>query len=46
MANVVAMCHGGPIAEPDDDTSVFERMTGVAGFFGASSKVRDQRRSR
>jgi predicted TIM-barrel enzyme len=37
---VIALCHGGPIAEPADARYVLERTTGVAGFFGASSMER------
>jgi predicted TIM-barrel enzyme len=39
-ADVIVLCHGGPIAEPDDAGYVLERTTGVAGFFGASSMER------
>lgn len=35
--NVIVLCHGGPIAHPDDAQYVLERTKGVAGFFGASS---------
>jgi predicted TIM-barrel enzyme len=35
--DVTVICHGGPIAEPEDAAYVLERTTGVAGFFGASS---------
>jgi predicted TIM-barrel enzyme len=38
--DVIVLCHGGPIAEPDDAAYVLERTTGVAGFFGASSMER------
>ena len=38
--DVIVLCHGGPIAEPDDAGYVLERTTGVAGFFGASSMER------
>jgi predicted TIM-barrel enzyme len=34
---IIVLCHGGPIAEPDDVQVVLDRTTGVAGFFGASS---------
>jgi predicted TIM-barrel enzyme len=34
---VIVLCHGGPIAYPDDAQYVLERTRGVAGFFGASS---------
>jgi predicted TIM-barrel enzyme len=35
--DVLVLCHGGPIAEPEDAAYVLERTTGVVGFFGASS---------
>ncbi len=35
--DVLVLCHGGPIAEPDDAQYVLSRTRGVAGFFGASS---------
>jgi predicted TIM-barrel enzyme len=38
--DVVVLCHGGPIAEPEDAGYVLERTTGVVGFFGASSMER------
>jgi predicted TIM-barrel enzyme len=38
--DVIVLCHGGPIAEPDDARYVLERTKGVAGFFGASSMER------
>ncbi|HVA89250.1 MAG TPA: phosphoenolpyruvate hydrolase family protein [Chloroflexota bacterium] len=38
--NILVLCHGGPIAEPDDAAYVLGRTTGVAGFFGASSMER------
>jgi len=38
--DVVVLCHGGPIAEPDDAAYVLERTTGISGFFGASSMER------
>lgn len=37
---VILLCHGGPIAEPQDAAYVLERTEGVAGFFGASSVER------
>jgi predicted TIM-barrel enzyme len=37
---VIVLCHGGPIAEPDDAQYVLERTRGVVGFFGASSMER------
>ncbi|MGN6413628.1 phosphoenolpyruvate hydrolase family protein [Flexivirga sp.] len=35
--DVLVLCHGGPIAEPEDAQYVLERTDGVVGFFGASS---------
>ena len=37
---VIVICHGGPIAEPDDAAFVLQNTTGVHGFFGASSAER------
>ena len=37
---VLILCHGGPIAEPEDAAYVLGRTHGVAGFFGASSMER------
>jgi predicted TIM-barrel enzyme len=34
---ILVLCHGGPIAEPDDVQYIFSRTHGVSGFFGASS---------
>jgi predicted TIM-barrel enzyme len=38
--DVLVLCHGGPIAEPDDAAYVLARTAGVVGFFGASSMER------
>jgi predicted TIM-barrel enzyme len=35
--DILVICHGGPIAEPEDAQYVLSRTKGVAGFFGASS---------
>jgi predicted TIM-barrel enzyme len=35
--DVVVICHGGPIAWPDDAQHVLDNTEGVVGFFGASS---------
>jgi predicted TIM-barrel enzyme len=35
--DVMVLCHGGPLAQPEDAQYVLERTRGVAGFFGASS---------
>jgi predicted TIM-barrel enzyme len=38
--DVLVLCHGGPLAEPDDVAYLLSRTRGVAGFFGASSMER------
>ena len=38
--DVIVLCHGGPLAEPEDARYVLERTEGVVGFFGASSMER------
>jgi predicted TIM-barrel enzyme len=38
--DVIVLCHGGPLAEPEDARHVLERTDGVVGFFGASSMER------
>jgi predicted TIM-barrel enzyme len=35
--DVLVLCHGGPIAEPEDAEYVLRHTKGVVGFFGASS---------
>ncbi len=35
--DILCLCHGGPVAEPDDAAYVLQRTEGVVGFFGASS---------
>ncbi|MEV7569559.1 phosphoenolpyruvate hydrolase family protein [Streptomyces tanashiensis] len=35
--DILVLCHGGPIAEPEDARHVLQHTTGVVGFFGASS---------
>lgn len=35
--DIIVLCHGGPISEPEDAAYVLSRTRGVAGFFGASS---------
>ncbi|RAL00378.1 TIM-barrel enzyme family protein [Aspergillus ibericus CBS 121593] len=37
---VIVLCHGGPVAGPDDAAYVLKRTRGVHGFFGASSMER------
>jgi predicted TIM-barrel enzyme len=36
-ADILVLCHGGPISEPADAQYIFEHTKGIAGFFGASS---------
>jgi predicted TIM-barrel enzyme len=38
--DVLVLCHGGPIAEPEDAAYVLGRTQGAVGFFGASSMER------
>jgi predicted TIM-barrel enzyme len=38
--DVLVICHGGPISEPDDARFVLERTRGIVGFYGASSMER------
>jgi predicted TIM-barrel enzyme len=35
--DILVLCHGGPISEPEDAAYVLEHTEGVVGFFGASS---------
>jgi predicted TIM-barrel enzyme len=37
---ILCLCHGGPIAEPEDAEYVLAHTRGVVGFFGASSLER------
>jgi len=37
---VIVLCHGGPIAEPDDAEYVIRRCRAIDGFYGASSMER------
>lgn len=38
--DILVLCHGGPIAMPEDAQFIFEHTEGVVGFFGASSLER------
>ena len=38
--DVIMLCHGGPIAEPDDAAYILQRCQAVDGFYGASSMER------
>jgi predicted TIM-barrel enzyme len=35
--DILVLCHGGPIAEPEDAKYIFDHTVGIGGFFGASS---------
>jgi predicted TIM-barrel enzyme len=38
--DVIVLCHGGPIAEPDDAAYILKHCKDVDGFYGASSMER------
>jgi predicted TIM-barrel enzyme len=38
--DILVLCHGGPIAEPDDARYILDNTDGVVGFYGASSMER------
>ena len=38
--DVIVLCHGGPIAMPEDARFVLDRLESVDGFYGASSMER------
>lgn len=38
--DVLMLCHGGPIATPDDARHILSRCAGIHGFYGASSMER------
>lgn len=35
--DIMVICHGGPISEPEDTQYVISRVPEIDGFFGASS---------
>jgi predicted TIM-barrel enzyme len=37
---VIVLCHGGPIANPEDSAYVLRRARDIHGFYGASSMER------
>jgi len=39
-SDIIILCHGGPIAMPEDARHVLSRTRGVHGFYGASSMER------
>ena len=38
--DIIVICHGGPIAEPEDAAFILQHTDGVHGFYGASSAER------
>jgi predicted TIM-barrel enzyme len=38
--DILVLCHGGPISEPEDAAFILKKCKGVVGFFGASSVER------
>ena len=36
-SDVLVLCHGGPISEPEDADYILKHTQGIVGFFGASS---------
>jgi predicted TIM-barrel enzyme len=38
--DIIVICHGGPIAMPDDARFILDRVKGCHGFYGASSMER------
>ncbi|MEZ6128309.1 MAG: phosphoenolpyruvate hydrolase family protein [Planctomycetaceae bacterium] len=38
--DIIVLCHGGPIAEPEDAQFILDNTEGIAGFYGASSMER------
>ena len=39
-SDVIVLCHGGPVAEPEDAQYMLSNAEGVHGFYGASSMER------
>jgi predicted TIM-barrel enzyme len=39
-SDIIVLCHGGPIAKPEDAEYVISRTKGIHGFYGASSMER------
>ncbi|MEX2118369.1 MAG: phosphoenolpyruvate hydrolase family protein [Pirellulales bacterium] len=39
-AELLVLCHGGPIAEPGDAQYILDHTEGIVGFYGASSMER------
>ncbi len=38
--DIICLCHGGPVAMPEDAEYVLQNTEGVHGFYGASSMER------
>ncbi len=38
--DILVLCHGGPIADPDDAQFILDHTEGIVGFYGASSMER------
>jgi predicted TIM-barrel enzyme len=38
--DIILLCHGGPIAQPEDARFILSRCRGIHGFYGASSMER------
>jgi predicted TIM-barrel enzyme len=38
--DILVLCHGGPISEPEDAQYILDHTEGVVGFYGASSVER------
>ncbi len=36
-SDILVLCHGGPISEPEDAATILKQTSGIVGFFGASS---------
>ena len=39
-SDIIVLCHGGPIADPEDAQYILDHTEGVVGFYGASSMER------
>jgi len=39
-SDILVICHGGPIAEPEDAKYILQNTEGIVGFYGASSMER------
>lgn len=39
-SDIIVLCHGGPIANPEDAQYILDHTQGISGFYGASSMER------